>query len=341
MDDAAVARNILNKHKGYLYGIYVENLAKELSEQVSYNPGIVNLVFVELQNQGYDSNTIIKVARAFLDATNPTVLSYIAKTPDGSILLATVHRTLKCDVPGNAAAARCVKIQIAFAVTTGSPEVKPNHQPNSDTLPRRLSESEMQFYRDYNQTKDVMWNLVKKKWNTNGPRVKFNESVCWELPISGIGFVVYNRDDLKGKRNDRYGYDQIGTKETIDAMIRIAKEWNAIYPNRLLQYGDISRPGGINTPDHGTHMNGKAFDMRPLRNDNQTGNAAKVPSPNSPAYDRNLTKEFIRLVLKLFPGTEFYYNDSEIYRDKEFLRTVSYMAGHDDHLHVMFSGGKE
>ncbi|MGI8787729.1 MAG: hypothetical protein ACR2HG_08225 [Pyrinomonadaceae bacterium] len=164
------------------------------------------------------------------------------------------------------------------------------------------------------------------------------------LPVSGVGFVIYNPDDFKNDKSYKalkdteYGYDQIGTKETIEAMMRIAKEWNALHPDRLLQYGDISRPGGINTPDHGTHNNGKVFDVRPLRNDSQTGNAAKL-TYGDPTYDRNLTKEFILLVRKLYPGTKFYFNDKKIWEDREFNSFVERRGGHDNHLHVIFPGG--
>ncbi len=182
-----------------------------------------------------------------------------------------------------------------------------------------------------------MWNYSKKQWNKNGPRVTFDASVCWKLPTQGTGFTTYNVDDLKGKRNDVYGYDQIGTKETIDAMIKLAGEWNSLHPDKLLQYGDISRPGGINTPDHGTHMNGKAFDMRLLRNDSQLLGLTY----NDKAYHRDFTKEFILIAVKLFSGTTVYFNDSVLHKDSETRSYVSPMGGHDDHLHVMFPGGKE
>jgi len=35
----------------------------------------------------------------------------------------------------------------------------------------------------------------------------------------------------------------------------------------ILEIGDISRAGGLDTSAHETHEDGKAFDMRPIRND--------------------------------------------------------------------------
>lgn len=117
-------------------------------------------------------------------------------------------------------------------------------------------------------------------------------------------------------------------------------EWNKLHPDRLLQYGDISRPGGINTPDHKTHNNGKAFDMRPLRNDSKVGDSARVDLPKDAAYHRDLTKAFILLVVKLYPGTTFYFNDEVLNtKDKDVNKFVEARGGHNNHLHVIFPGG--
>ena len=184
---------------------------------------------------------------------------------------------------------------------------------------------------------------------TAGTRNNFDPAVCWQLPMSGTGYVVYNQNDLhkdypmtkRTSFKDDYGYDQIGTKETIEAMLHIAREWANLNTGRQLQYGDISRPGGVNTPDHNTHNTGKAFDIRPLRKDSQVGDGAGLKYTQAGIYDQELTKEFIRLVRRLYPTNEFYFNDSGIYGKSEFGGFVSEAGGHDDHLHVMFPGGKE
>lgn len=214
---------------------------------------------------------------------------------------------------------------------------------NTTAEPRKLSDAEMNFYSNYNEGKLIFYERGRKTGilhSFGGKRNNFDSNICWELPTSGAGFVVYNRDDLKDVADlkDKKGLDQIGTKETIDAMINIAKEWRVSHADRLLQYGDISRPGGINTPDHGTHNNGKVFDVRPLRNDSQVGDSAKL-TYNDSSYDLGLTKEFILLIRRLYPGTKFYFNDSKIYGNREFSSFVTKMGGHDNHLHVIFPGG--
>ena len=173
-------------------------------------------------------------------------------------------------------------------------------------------------------------------------RKLYDPAICWDLPENGVGFTTYRIDDLKKESLGelKYGYDQIGTKETIEAMIRVAKEWNVLHPDRLLQYGDISRPGGINTPDHGTHKTGKAFDMRLLRKD---GLLEGCKYNQTLVYSRELTKEYILLVLRLYPGTAIYFNDAELNnKDSDTKNFVDPSdASHDNHLHAMFPGGRE
>lgn len=133
---------------------------------------------------------------------------------------------------------------------------------------------------------------------------------------------------------------KIDTKETIEAMMRIAQLWIADPKHtRDLEYGDISRPGGVNTPDHGTHMTGKAFDMRPVRKDAGTGGFKYT---DTAIYSQPLTKEFILFVVRLYPGTTFLFNDPVLdVSDNDTSKLVTRSGGHDNHLHVMFPGGQE
>ena len=236
------------------------------------------------------------------------------------------------------------RIAAAKTAATGSTNTDLIVQPNDSGQPLKLSDPIMEYYLSLNSTDHALWEYRKKSgWKQSGPKVKFDNAICWDLPSSSTGFVIYSPDDLKRNAvyykhlNDDYGYDQIGTKETIDSIIRIARDWNALHPEQPLQIGDISRPGGVNTPDHGTHNNGKIFDMRPLQ---------KKYAPNgltwsSTNYSSDLTKEFIRLAVKIVPGTTAYFNDRAISGDKEFRGIVTSSGGHDDHLHVMFPGGVE
>jgi len=200
--------------------------------------------------------------------------------------------------------------------------------------PRKLSECEIDYYINYGKTSRFI-----SAWK----RKVFDKDISWQLPRRGVGYVVYNPDDLadanpkrKRKLRDRYGYDQIGTKETVSAMIKIAKKWHSKYPNKPLQYGDISRHGGIDTPDHSTHEDGKAFDMRPLRKDNNLGPLTY----NSRIYSRKLTKDLILIVRGLFSGTRFLFNDNQLNAQDRSTRTfVNPAKGHNNHLHIIFAGG--
>lgn len=200
---------------------------------------------------------------------------------------------------------------------------------SDDVKPRKLTADEIDFYKKLGEKQNK--NEIKGKTFV---KRTFNEAIVYELPEKGEGYIIYNLNDLAGRSEyeDSKGLDEIGTKETIEKIIAIAKEWNKTHSDQPLQIGDISRPGGIDTPDHSGHVDGDEFDMRPLRKKAGTG-PINYDSSN---YSLDLTKEFIRLVRKLYPKTTFYFNDEDIYDDKEFKDFVDYSKGHNDHIHVMF-----
>lgn len=108
--------------------------------------------------------------------------------------------------------------------------------------------------------------------------------------------------------------------------------------NQKLQIGDISRPGGIYTPDHHGHRTGKIVDVRPLRN------AADEDFPcyytDKARYNRELTVIFIRFVRKSNLVNLIRFNDFEITNDSEFRNYVIKDSNggnvHDNHLHLEF-----
>lgn len=168
--------------------------------------------------------------------------------------------------------------------------------------------------------------------------------ICWELPVEGDGFISYNRNDETVD-----GLDQIGTYQTIQAILTIAKTMRGKtmngQPCPILEIGDISRAGGLDTSVHETHEDGKAFDMRPLRNDGQITKKA-FTWKQVPPYHRAWTCEVIRTILRLYSGSIIYFNDEEIYKDPEFRgKVVRYGVdgapeSHDNHLHVILPGGQ-
>lgn len=339
MDDKEVAKWIIKQFYSVIWGLDYEGLGKDLAVRVKEFPGIVYLVFVELQEQEFDSSTIIYVARNFFDNANQSILNYIGKTTDGNILLAKVKAILKCDLADNKSAGRCVNIDAALITNNG--EAKPAHKAEDTAQPRKLSDAEINVFVERGQN--------QKLWKRKGRFVSrhlYDPEICWDLPTDGTGFTTYRIDDMKRASlgETKYGYDQIGTKETIEAMMRIAEQWAVLplnkNPVRKLEYGDISRPGGINTPDHGTHMTGKAFDMRLIRKGESNGIGFTYKEG---IYSQTLTKAFILMVIDLYSGTTFYFNDAEL-NDKD-AATKNFVdpsdISHDNHLHVMFQGGRE
>lgn len=322
-----------------------EELAVHLSRICLTKPGVVYQVFLIL-----DPYSTLDVGGRFVYRTSEAVLHKLAVTYDGYILCSALFSwfsNIRLDAlpPGfdNVRQQDEYKVRLQIVLTTQK------ERRNDSDRPRQLSQTEMDYYAAYNQTDAVMWENVNKVYVANGGRRNdFDPTVCWQLPRNGTGFVVYNQNDLhkdypmakRANFKDDYGYDQIGTKETIEAMIHIAREWANLNTGRELQYGDISRPGGINTPDHKTHNNGRAFDIRPLRKDSLTGKEGNLTYTMTGVYDQNLTKKFILLVVGLYPGTTFYFNDPQLDGvDKETKNLVRSMGGHNDHLHVMFPGG--
>lgn len=179
-------------------------------------------------------------------------------------------------------------------------------------------------------------------YNPNGYRQLFDyeipangkKEVCWELPEEGNGnYLTYYRNDILAD-----GLDQVGTKETIFGILALAKAWRAKGTGAILEIGDISRAGGLDTSQHDTHEDGKAFDMRPIRNDG--GNGSAFTWKNVPPYHRDWTKAFINLLTSMYPGSVVYFNDPEIYNDPSFAGRVIQYADHDNHLHVIFPGGE-
>jgi hypothetical protein len=160
------------------------------------------------------------------------------------------------------------------------------------------------------------------------------KDVCWELPSEGNGlFTTYYRNDILSD-----GLDQVGTYQTIQGILTLAKAWKTRNTGAILEIGDISRAGGLDTSQHDTHEDGKAFDMRPIRNDGGQGKA--FTWKEVPPYHRDWTKAFIKMVLNLYSGSIVYFNDPEIYDNSEFKGKVIQYADHDNHLHIIFKGGE-
>lgn len=193
---------------------------------------------------------------------------------------------------------------------------------------------------------------VSQRNKRGHPYPATDPTVRWILPHEGEGYVVYKPDESGVSayapadaqlrhRGEQDLFDQVGTRHTIESQQRLAGAWSALYPDRPLEYGDVSLQGGLSTADHGTHGDGRAFDMRPIRREG-TGpygrdNGGFSVGPNG-IYDEEATKDFLRLLHRQHPGATVYFNDKDILNDPEFAAWVDYRKDHDDHLHVMIPG---
>jgi peptidoglycan hydrolase-like protein with peptidoglycan-binding domain len=145
-----------------------------------------------------------------------------------------------------------------------------------------------------------------------------NKDIDSVLPMSGEGFRTYNREPQ--------GADQFGTQLTVNALIALAKAWFLIHPEVPIQFGDMSRRFGGKFPPHKSHQSGRDADVRPIRKDNQMAAITMTEAQ----YDSKRTEEFVRLVLKMFPGATIFFNDPKIV-SKGLTKPL---GGHHNHLHI-------
>lgn len=160
----------------------------------------------------------------------------------------------------------------------------------------------------------------QKLYQPNGE----NDLIDWILPESGDGFVGYSRETG--------GRDQFGTRETIESLILLGREWktkNKGLPNvGDIQIGDISRRRGGKFPPHKTHQTGDAADVRPFRKDNEP----KPVEYASRDYDRAQTRLFLTLIAAMFGKPRALFNDPVLI-DAGLCR---FSPGHHNHIHLIF-----
>lgn len=153
-----------------------------------------------------------------------------------------------------------------------------------------------------------------------------NVQVNMILPEGGVGFSVFLREPG--------GATQFGTERAINQLVSLAGAWNEAHPEVNVQYGHISRRGGIaffSTVNpgklaHQTHRDGRTVDIRPIRNDN----AMKPTDVDSNSYDPGRTRELVLLLKERHPGVRILFNDDDLIA----AGLTKFFKGHDDHLHV-------
>ena len=240
------AASIIDKYDGMFagtFGIDEAGLGGEISQIILREPGVVFYVFSVLMERRYDSATIIRVARILVDSTSQAAFNQVAADWDGYQLVKLVEKILKCDVPSNRGAMRCDNLYVAEITGLSAmrhaarDDKKQTKSGDNSAQPRKLSDVEVNYYVNYNDSENVLWEYRRGSYKHDGKTKTYNKEVCWELPASGTGYVTYKRNDLQkgityllNRRlfDDDYGYDQIGTKKTVETIIRIAREWYAL-----------------------------------------------------------------------------------------------------------------
>lgn len=157
-----------------------------------------------------------------------------------------------------------------------------------------------------------------------------NVEVNTILPDGGTGFSVFLRE--------AGGATQFGTERAINQLVSLASAWNERHPEVNVQYGHISREGGIpffSTVNpgklaHETHRDGRTVDIRPIRKDN-----AMAPTDvDKSSYDPVRTRELVMLIRERHPGVRILFNDDNLIA----AGFTKFFKNHDDHLHVRLPG---
>jgi hypothetical protein len=324
------AQQIINANTSF-FNLDENNLGKTLSTIAKEQPNLVKEVFQQLS-----SSDKVQVAQAFVDQlSGNNGLKDLAKSPEGKKLLLETYNILSNQQSVLSQSDPRLPI-ISKALVDTAKEQRSQTQIQTQPVPIKVTPEPQQ-----SKIRELPLSAIPKQGN---PEIRY------ELPSEGVGYKFYNRNDT-GKDANYYNKshgvapeltgkilpDQIATKDTAERLETLAKEWNKLHPDRKLQYGDISLPGGVDTKAHAGHQDGYKVDVRPLRNDDKVGDSARLDI-NSSTYDRELTREFIQFVLEKYPEARFYFNDPQLI--KEFPGIVKSQPNHNDHLHIDFSPTK-
>ena len=111
----------------------------------------------------------------------------------------------------------------------------------------------------------------------------------------------------------------------------VERAWQAV-DDRKFGIGNISLANGVKY-EHATHMKGIEMDIRPVRKDRMTGQAARCSYRDKAIYDQRATIKLVRLFLQHPLVKVIYFNDNELRAIVGSSRLVPWPK-HDDHLHV-------
>lgn len=144
----------------------------------------------------------------------------------------------------------------------------------------------------------------------------------------GAGYYVYG--NLNRMPNSGH-LAQHAHPSMLSLIFHIEHQWQAI-DDRKFGIGNISIAEGVAYDKHKSHQKGIEMDIRPVRKDKLTGQAARV-SRFDDVYDRDATIKLIRLFLQHPVVTKVFFNDASIQKEIGGGR-VRFLMGHDDHLHI-------
>lgn len=147
------------------------------------------------------------------------------------------------------------------------------------------------------------------------------------LPNGGEGFKTFRREPG--------GATQFGTEKAIKQLIELARVWHIDHPEVDIQYGHISREGGIpffstvNPGElaHDTHRDGRTIDIRQIRKDNKM----EGTDIDSSSYDQARTRKLVLVIREKHPGVRILNNDDDFIAEG----LTRFFRGHRDHLHVV------
>jgi murein endopeptidase len=115
----------------------------------------------------------------------------------------------------------------------------------------------------------------------------------------------------------------------LSVIFSIEREWQAI-DDRKFGIGNMSLAEGRRY-EHDSHQKGIEMDIRPVRKDKMTGQAARV-SRFDAAYDRDATIRLLGLFLGHPMVSKVFFNDDKV--QQALGGRVRSMRGHDDHIHI-------
>ncbi len=147
-------------------------------------------------------------------------------------------------------------------------------------------------------------------------------------PIPAVNVRMLSALGLHVRKN------QFGLPETIKALIEIGKRWQAKHPNGpQIRIADISRFGGGEYREHGSHRMGIDVDIGLMRKDGRNKKVNFKTDPN--LYSRPLTQEMINTIQanKILKVHRLWFNDSQVSNINPDNKNGPF---HNNHVHVRF-----